>query len=290
MLYSSSMNMDVVQKKQKPGGAAAALANGASPKTGMEADKPAVGTQYLLLQFKWLLVGIVCFVIAASIDYRRLKNLTPWLLGLSAFLLVLVFAPFIGHAAKGAHRWIGRPGGAAIFQPSELAKMALILFLAAYGERYQRQMDGFKKGLLIPGMVIAVVLGLIFIEPDRGCAILLAAVCGVMSIVAGARCFLAFYRRCFWRADWPFRFGMIRCAWAASWPGFIPSKTKRAWVIRLMKESSPWGRADGSAWGWATGGKNWVSCLNTTLILFSRSSAKNLDWWRHCPSCFSLSR
>ncbi len=65
------------------------------------------------------------------------------------------------------------------FQPSELAKLALILFLAAYGDRFQRQMAGFKKGLVIPGAVIAVVLGLIFVEPDRGCTILLASVCGV---------------------------------------------------------------------------------------------------------------
>jgi cell division protein FtsW len=193
MLYSSSMNMDAVQKKKKPGDSAAALPNGSSLKAGMnpalEPDRPAVGTQYLLLQFKWLLLAILCFIAAASIDYRRFKKLSPWLLGLSVFLLMLVFAPYVGHAAKGAHRWIGRPGGAALFQPSEPAKIALILFLAAYADRYQRQMDGFKKGLVIPGAVIAVVLALIFIEPDRGCTILLAAVCGVMLVVAGARLF-----------------------------------------------------------------------------------------------------
>jgi cell division protein FtsW len=68
-----------------------------------------------------------------------------------------------------------------------LAKLALIIFLAFYAERYQRQMGNFKKGLFIPGCVVAVVLGLIFIEPDRGCTILLAAVCGMMLIIAGAR-------------------------------------------------------------------------------------------------------
>jgi cell division protein FtsW len=63
----------------------------------------------------------------------------------------------------------------------------LIVFLAAYGERFQRQMAGFRQGLVLPGCVIAVVLGLIFIEPDRGCTILLATVSGAMLIVAGAR-------------------------------------------------------------------------------------------------------
>jgi cell division protein FtsW len=165
MLYSSSMNM--------------------------EANKSAAGAHYLgayylLSQLAWCGLGLICFVVAACTDYRRLKRISPWLLGLSAFLLLLVFAPFIGYATKGAHRWIGR-SGLPHFQPSELAKLALILFLAAYGDRYQRQMAGFKKGLAIPGAVIALVLGLIFIEPDRGCTILLATVCGVMLIVAGAR-------------------------------------------------------------------------------------------------------
>jgi cell division protein FtsW len=164
MLYSSSMNMDV-------------------NKSTMGAE---VGAHYLLSQLAWCLFGLICGVIMASIDYRCLKKLSPWLLGLSVFLLMLVFAPFIGIAKNGAHRWIGRPH-LPHFQPSELAKLALILFIAAYGDRYQRHMAGFKKGLVIPGAVIAVVLALIFIEPDRGCTILLAAVCGAMLIVAGAR-------------------------------------------------------------------------------------------------------
>jgi cell division protein FtsW len=184
MLYSSSMNMDVVQKKAKP---AVAAASAGSPNLNMETEKPSVGTEYLFLQFKWLVLALICFILAASIDYRILKKLSPWLLGLSVLLLMLVFTPFFGHAAKGAHRWIGRPGGHVTFQPSELAKVGLILFLAAYADQYHRQMAGFKKGLVIPGAIIALVLGLIFIEPDRGCTILLAAVCGVMLIVAGAR-------------------------------------------------------------------------------------------------------
>jgi cell division protein FtsW len=188
MLYSSSMNMDVAQKKQKSGGGAAAVANqaGLKPGTNLEQDKPSVGTHYLVSQFEWFLLGLVCCVLAASMDYRRLKTLTPWLLGLSVVLLLLVFVPFLGHPINGARRWIWRPG-LPHFQSSELAKMALILFLAAYADRYQRQMAGFKMGLVIPGMIIALVLGLIFMEPDRGCTILLAAVCGVMLFVAGSR-------------------------------------------------------------------------------------------------------
>jgi cell division protein FtsW len=160
MLYSSSMNMEI--------------------------NKSAMGAHYLLSQLLWLCIGLAGFGAAAGLDYRRLKRLAPWLLVLSVLLLALVFAPVVGIARHGAHRWIGR-AGLLQFQSSELAKLGLIVFLAAYMDRYQRQMASFKKGLLIPCALIAPVLGLIFIEPDRGCTILLAAVCGVMLVLGGAR-------------------------------------------------------------------------------------------------------
>jgi cell division protein FtsW len=160
MLYSASMNMEV--------------------------GKSAVGANYLLSQLVWLAFGLIGCVVAARIDYRRWKKVSPYLLAVSVILLALVFAPVIGIGRKGAHRWIGLPG-LPHFQPSELARLSLILFLAAYGEWFQRQMSGFRQGLVIPGCVIAVVLALIYIEPDRGCAILLALVAGTVLIVAGVR-------------------------------------------------------------------------------------------------------
>jgi cell division protein FtsW len=160
MLYSASMNMEV--------------------------GKSAVGANYLLSQLVWLTFGVMGCVAAARIDYRRWKKLSPYFLVVSVILLALVFAPVIGFKIKGAHRWIGLPR-LPRFQPSELARLSLILFLAAYGERFQRQMSGFRQGMVIPGCVIAVVLGLIFIEPDWGCTILLALVAGTVLIVAGVR-------------------------------------------------------------------------------------------------------
>ena len=179
MLYSSSMNMEVVRKSAIK--AAAAKTAGTTAKTTEE-----VGADYLLSQLVWLALGLIACVVAARVDYQRWKKISPYLLIASVFLLLLVFAPVIGIGRKGAHRWIGLPG-MPHFQPSELAKLSLILFLAAYGERFQRQMAGFRQGLVLPGCVIAVVLGLIFIEPDRGCTILLALVSGVMLVIAGVR-------------------------------------------------------------------------------------------------------
>ena len=164
----------------------------------MELNRSAVGSDFLRSQMIWCCFGLAGCAVAAAVDYRRWKNAAPWILGFSVVLLVLVFVPHVGWAAtaghrgdglKGAHRWVGLPYLTRLphFQPSELAKLALILFLAAYVDRYQRQMGTFKRGFVIPAAAIAAVLGLIFVEPDRGCAMLMAAIAGAMLLVAGAR-------------------------------------------------------------------------------------------------------
>ncbi len=158
----------------------------------MEVNRAAVGAHYLILQLVWCVLGLIGGTIAAYNDYRKLKKIAPWLLGVAAFLLLLVFVPKIGvgmegahKGINGAHRWIGF--GKIRYQPSEFAKLALIIFLAAYGDRFQRQMSSWKQGLVVPGIVIAGILGLIFIEPDRGCTILLAAVSLAILIIAGVK-------------------------------------------------------------------------------------------------------
>lgn len=143
------------------------------------------GTHFLVNQLVWGCLGIAVCVGMACLDYQWLKKYSWVLLAFSVFLLLLVFVPHVGIGAKGARRWIGY--GGARFQPSELAKLSLVIFLAWYGERNQRHMGSFKRGLLIPGAIVAVVLGLIFIEPDRGTTILLALVSGMLLVIAGVR-------------------------------------------------------------------------------------------------------
>lgn len=144
-----------------------------------------VGARYLVQQVIWCVLGLAGGLIAAWMDYRVLRKLVWPLFGLAVALLVAVFVPHVGHASHGARRWIGLPGFQ--FQSSEAAKLILIVVVAWYGERFQRQMPTFKKGVVIPGVFIGVILGLIFVEPDRGATILLAAVVGIMLLVAGVR-------------------------------------------------------------------------------------------------------
>jgi cell division protein FtsW len=144
-----------------------------------------VGAHYLLMQLLWCALGLGLCVTAAALDYRLLKRAAWPLFGLAVILLVLVLVPQIGRRINGARRWFDFHG--LRFQPSELAKLALLIALAWYGERFQRQMPTWKRGILIPGLFIGLVLGLIFIEPDRGTTILLATVSGAVLLVAGVR-------------------------------------------------------------------------------------------------------
>ncbi len=143
------------------------------------------GAHYLRMQLMWCALGLALCLAAAVLDYRLLKRIALPLLIVSVLLLVLVLVPHIGLKIKGARRWLGQ--GAFRFQSSELAKLALIVALAWYGEQYQRQMRFWKRGILIPASIVALVLGLIFIEPDRGTTILLASVAGVMLLIGGVR-------------------------------------------------------------------------------------------------------
>ena len=143
------------------------------------------GAHYFLMQSVWCLAGIVLCVAAASMDYAQLKKIAVPLLIFAAILLALVLIPGLGIKVKGARRWLGY--GPVRFQCSELAKLAVIIAIAFYCERYQRHMATFKRGILIPALVLLPILGLIFVEKDRGATILLAAVSGTMFVVAGVR-------------------------------------------------------------------------------------------------------
>ena len=141
--------------------------------------------KYLVMQPIWAGVGLIALLVASSGDYRWLKRMwwVPLLIAVGALVLVLV--PHVGLERNGARRWLGV--GRFTLQPSEFAKVALIIALAWYGERYQRFMGQFWRGVVCPGIGIAVVLALIFKEPDVGTTMLLACVSCMMLLLAGIR-------------------------------------------------------------------------------------------------------
>lgn len=130
-----------------------------------------------------VLLGFVGFGAMAGLDYRRLNH-WAWVLAVyltTLALLVAVLIPGIGTYRNGAQRWLY------FFQPSELAKAALIFSMAWYCARYQHRLATFKWGVLIAGCVAAPMCGLIFLEPDRGTTLFLMGMTGVLLLMAGSR-------------------------------------------------------------------------------------------------------
>jgi len=145
------------------------------------------GVRDLMMQLVWCTAGFAVCVAATAIDYQWLKKFAWPVYVLALILLVAVFVPHLGHASHGAHRWIWIKKIGITLQPSEFAKLALVIMLAWYGDFSQRQMQTFRRGIVLPGAVVSLVLGLTFVEPDRGATILLAAVAGSMLLIAGVQ-------------------------------------------------------------------------------------------------------
>lgn len=141
-------------------------------------------TGMLKMQLAWAALGVLVGIGVAAFDYRKLKDWS-WLIWLGAIvLLALVFVHGIGVKRNGASRWLDlRVAG---FQPSEFAKFALIIVLAHYAEFHRRQMAGVGRGLVLPGLLVAPLLGLIIFEPDFGTTVLLVLVTASMLVLAGS--------------------------------------------------------------------------------------------------------
>lgn len=143
------------------------------------------GAKLLQKQLIWSAVGIlVCFA-AALFDYRQLRSISFILLAVTAVLLGGVFVPKLGMRVFGANRWLDLKFMQ--FQPSELAKLTLVMAIAYYVERFGGKLSRLREGFLYPALFIAPILALIFLEPDYGTTILLAAVSAAMLIVSGVR-------------------------------------------------------------------------------------------------------
>ncbi|MGA2390674.1 MAG: putative lipid II flippase FtsW [Candidatus Sulfotelmatobacter sp.] len=144
------------------------------------------GSPYAFLskQLIWASAGIIAMVAAMRVDYRRYKNpaIVFSLLGITTLLLISVFFLDRSH---NTHRWF-KLGGFS-FQPSELAKPVLILFLAYFLEGRTKTMDDWRNTLLPAVAPVLVLLGLIVLQPDLGTGIACASIAACILYVAGMR-------------------------------------------------------------------------------------------------------
>jgi len=151
-----------------------------------------VGEDYVTLwrQLVWLGVALAGCATAAMVDYNMLLRWRWHLLIGASVLLALCYVPGISVKINGSRRWIGLQSlgiTAARIQPSEFAKIALIVALAGWFATHEDLARSFKKGFLLPGLILLGIVGLIGCEFDLGNAMLASAVgLGVM-FVAGTK-------------------------------------------------------------------------------------------------------
>jgi cell division protein FtsW len=140
------------------------------------------GYFFLLRQMGWAVAGFAAMMVGMRVDYKKLKHPATVfsLLGLTTLMLISVF--FLDRAHH-THRWIHFSGFS--FQPSELAKPALIFFLASFLETRSRSMDDWRNTLLPAVLPTFVFIGLIVFQPDLGTAIACAAITICILFVAG---------------------------------------------------------------------------------------------------------
>lgn len=140
------------------------------------------GYFFLLRQLGWAIGGFIALLIGMRMDYKRLKHpaVVFSLLGLTTLMLISVF--FLDRA-HNTHRWIHFSGFS--FQPSELAKPVLILFLAFFLENRTKSMDDWRNTLIPSVIPTLVFIGLIVFQPDLGTAIACAAITVCILFVAG---------------------------------------------------------------------------------------------------------
>jgi cell division protein FtsW len=140
---------------------------------------------FLKRQTVWVGLGLAAMWLARSIHYQRLRRLTIPLLLVAGALMILVLVPGIGRVAGGARRWIAV--GPASFQPVEIAKLALVLYLAHFATRRSLGVRDLRRGVL-PPLAIAASLGtLALLQPDMGSALVLGGIAIGALFLGGAR-------------------------------------------------------------------------------------------------------
>lgn len=142
-----------------------------------------LGSRDMLTQLKALAVGVLGLVVAMKVDYTNYRHWRVVASALLAVLVALVVVLVIGREVKGGQRWLSIAGTSV--QPSELAKIAMILFTAYFLERRMDRIDDPKYALLPIGTALVAVAGLVFLEDDLGAAVIIVGVVMAMVFAAG---------------------------------------------------------------------------------------------------------
>ena len=140
---------------------------------------------YIKRHLVYLALGIIMMLAAMSVDMESLKRLAKPALFTALILLVLVLVPHVGKEISGAKRWFKL--GLVNFQPSEFAKLAIIIYIADFAARKGDAMKNFFFGYLPALMALGMTAGLVLLEPDLGTAVTISVITLIMLYVGGVR-------------------------------------------------------------------------------------------------------
>ena len=175
---------------------------------------------FLTKQAMWAVLGLAVLAIAMRVDYRTYKN-DQFVWALLAVVGILLIGVFFSAPVNGTRRWLN-VGGLGI-QPSELAKIACVLFAALVLERRMHRIDELSYSLLPIAIVVGGLVGLILLQPDFGTAMSLLLVVGMMIFAAGLH-----YR---------YFIGTVLCALPVLYLVLVSAPYRRR---RLMAFWDPW--------------------------------------------------
>jgi cell division protein FtsW len=143
-------------------------------------------TYFLSKQVTWAVLGGVLMVGAAAIDYHRLERLSVPIMVAVVGAMVLVLIPGFGVGNYGATRWLRVGPFLPPIQPSEFAKLALIIYMSAWLASRGKRVRGLTSGFIPFALLLVVVTALIMAQPDMGTSFVVVATAGCLFFVAGA--------------------------------------------------------------------------------------------------------
>ncbi len=131
-------------------------------------------THFLVRHALALMMASIAALVAFAVPTRELQRWASWLFLLGLVLLVIVLIPGIGKVVFGARRWL--PLGILNLQPSEVMKLAVVIYIADYTVRKQDHMHSFRKGFAPMGVAVALIGMLLLLEPDMGAFVVICAI------------------------------------------------------------------------------------------------------------------
>ena len=137
---------------------------------------------YFRHQLMWALVGCAALLVTSRVDYHLWRRFALPAMGLALLLLALVLV--MGHTIYGAQRWLSL--GFFSFQPSELTKFALVIYIAGWLVRMGDEVRTFRSGLLPFAAITGIILGLVLLQNDMGTSLVIGALALAMFFAAGA--------------------------------------------------------------------------------------------------------